>query len=126
VINVAKLTVDDSPCELACAIREFWPQDEWNNAARIAFLESNWDAFAIRDTRTPASPCGTPIGVTADGVQIDAELSIGYFQLNACNFPTWPAERFYNARHNAGTAHMLWSLRKWNPWYFSAKTLGLL
>lgn len=118
-------SVNDAPCELACAIREFWPQSEWDNAASIAFLESGWDAFAIADTRDAAHPCGAIIG-ERQGVEVSAEYSISYFQLNACNFPDWPAERFFNARHNAGTAHALWAERGWQPWYFSAKTLGLL
>ena len=72
-----------------------------------------------------AHPCGAEIGVRA-GVVITAERSVGYFQLNACNFVGWEWQRFYNARHNAGTAHDLWSRRGWQPWYFSARALGLL
>lgn len=119
-------TIDDAPCELACAIREFWPESEWDNAARIAFLESGWDAFAVRDTRTDNTPCGAQLGTAPDGTALTAEYSLGYFQINACNFPTWNAEMFFNARHNAGTAHMLWAGRGWGPWYFSAKRLGLI
>lgn len=120
-------TIDDAPCELACAIREFWPEEEWDNAASIAELESGFDAFAVDDSRSPFAPCGSVIR-TVNGVAITAEFSIGYFQLNACNFPDWPSERFYNARHNAGTAHMLWESagRRWSgPWFFSAQKLGL-
>lgn len=115
----------DAPRELQCAIREFWPEDEWDNAASIAHLESGFDAFAVADTRDPNHPCGSVVR-SVDGVAVSAEFSIGYFQLNACNFPDWPAERFFNARHNAGTAHLLWSERGWQPWFFSAKSLGLL
>ena len=120
------LTIDDAPCELACSIREFWPQAEWNNAARIAYLESGFDPFAIHDSTTTLAPCGSPIGFGPDGTEISAEVSIGYFQINACNFPDWPEERFYNGRHNAGTAHALWDVRGWSPWFFSARTLGLV
>jgi len=118
-------SINDAPYELADAVREFWPAEQWDNACSIAYLESSWDAFAVRNTTTPNSPCGAdlaPIG----GVAVTAELSVGLFQLNACNFPSWEWQRFYNARHNAGTAHMLWAERGWQPWYFSAKTLGLL
>jgi len=115
----------DAPCELQCAIREFWPEDEWDNAASIAHLESGFDAFAVADTRDPEHPCGSVVR-SIDGVAVSAEFSIGYFQINSCNFPDWPAERFFNARHNAGTAHLLWSERGWQPWFFSAKSLGLL
>jgi hypothetical protein len=125
VTQVAPFSVDDCPCELACAIREFWPEEEWDNAASVAKLESGWDAFAVADTRDSQHPCGTVLR-SVDGVDVSAEYSLGYFQLNACNFPDWPAERFFNARHNAGTAHLLWSGRGWQPWYFSAKQLGLL
>jgi len=98
----------DAPCELQCAIREFWPEGEWDNAASIAQLESKFNAFAVADTRDADHPCGSFVR-SIDGVAVSAEFSIGYFQLNACNFPDWPAERFFNARHNAGTAHLLWS-----------------
>jgi hypothetical protein len=117
--------VDDAPDELSAPIKEFWPESEWDNAASIAFLESAWNAFAVRDTTGPSTPCGSdlaPIG----GVAITAELSVGLFQINACNFPSWEWQRLYNARHNAGTAHMLWADRGWTPWLFSARTLGLL
>lgn len=114
----------DAPAELRDAIAEFWPESEWENAANVAQLESGWDAFALLDTATRYG-CGSPIG-DIGGVPVSAERSVGYFQLNSCNFPTWEWQRFYNARHNAGTAHMLWEARGWQPWYFSAKKLGLL
>jgi hypothetical protein len=118
--------IDDAPLELQVAIREFWPYDEWDNAAGIAKLESGWDAFAKNDTTSAEHPCGSVIEHRA-GVAITAELSVGYFQINACNYPDWEWQRFYNARHNAGTAHMLWKQRGgWSPWYFSAQKLGLL
>jgi hypothetical protein len=119
------MRVDDAPAELAVSIREFFPEAEWDNAASVAFLESGWNAFALADTRTASAPCGAALD-TRDGVAITAELSVGYFQINACNFPTWPWERLFNARHNAGTAHSLWAVRGWQPWYFSATALGLL
>jgi hypothetical protein len=115
----------DAPVELQDAIREFWPAEQWENAASISQLESNWNAFAVHDSTSESSPCGSPIG-NSDGVPISAELSVGYFQINACNFPTWEWQRLYNARHNAGTAHLLWATRGWQPWYFSARALGLL
>ncbi len=113
------------PEELAASIRDFWPAAEWDNAASISFLESGWNAFALLDSTDAAHPCGTSIGKKG-GVPIAAERSVGYFQINACNFPDWEWARLYNARHNAGTAHMLWDERGWSPWYFSAQQLGLL
>jgi hypothetical protein len=120
-------TIDDSglPGELGVAIREFWPAVQWDNAASLSFLESGWDAFALSNTTDASVSCGDVIYIR-DGLPITAERSVGYFQLNSCNFPDWEWQRFYNARHNAGTAHMLWAARGWSPWYFSAKQLGLL
>ena len=113
------------PAELLDAIHEFWPESEWDNAQNVSLLESGWDAFALNDTTSATSPCGAPIG-ERQGVAISAERSVGYFQIDSCNFPDWEWQRLYNARHNAGTAHMLWAQRGWSPWYFSAKQLGLV
>jgi hypothetical protein len=117
--------IDQCPDELRVVIMEFWPTEEWDNAAAIAELESGWNAFALLDTAARYGGCGADMG-TLQGVPITAETSVGYFQINACNFPGWEWQRLYNARHNAGTAHALWATRAWNPWYFSAKKLGLL
>lgn len=118
---------DDCPIELWVSIQEFWPESEWINATNIARLESGLDAFALADTTDAQHPCGTVIGQRG-GVAITAERSVGYFQLNSCNFPEWEWQRFYNARHNAGTAHQLWdgAGQRWTPWFFSASTLGLI
>jgi len=117
----------DAPLELLVAVREFWPSEEWVNALSISQLESGWDAFALNDTVTDQGPCGEIIG-NAAGMDISRERSVGYFQINSCNFPSWEWQRFYNARHNAGTAHLLWAQAgsSWRPWYFSAKKLGLI
>lgn len=119
--------LDDAPIELQAGIMEFWPESEWDNAAGIAKLESNFDAFAVADTATANGGCGVPIG-QRDGVSVVSERSVGYFQINACNFPDWEWQRFYNARHNCGTAHQLWDNagQRWTPWFFSAKKLGLI
>ncbi len=121
------IALNDAPLELQDAIREFFPEDEWNNAAAIAQLESAYDAFALNDTTSPTAPCGTSLRVV-DGEVVTAERSVGYFQINSCNFPAWEWQRLYNARHNAGTAHLLWDNagQSWRPWYFSAKQLGLI
>lgn len=118
-------SIVNAPSELADAIQEFFPEEEWDHAASIAKLESDWSAFALADTTDDSHPCGTVV-TFVDGVPVTAELSIGWFQINACNFPDWPAGRFYNTRHNVGTAHLLWSQRGWQPWFFSARTLGIL
>lgn len=119
-------SINDAPDEIASPIREFWPPEEWDNAASISFLESGWRWDAHNDTtRGGSTPCGTPIA-TLRGVVITAENSVGYFQINACNYPTWEPGTLFNARQNAGTAHSLWAGRGWEPWYFSAQKLGLL
>jgi hypothetical protein len=118
--------IGDAPPELQEAIREFFPEVEWDNAAAIAQLESDWSAFAEYDSTDANHPCGAVIGARA-GVVITAEHSVGWFQINACNLPPdWHWEHLFNTRHNVGTAHDLWSRRGWSPWYFSAKALGLL
>ena len=117
--------LDEAPEEIQGPIREFWPEEEWDNAASISFLESGWRWDAKMDTRTPDHPCGASLG-SRGGVVFTAEFSIGYFQINACNFPDWDSGGFYNARQNAGTAHALWAQRGWTPWYFSARQLGLI
>lgn len=105
---------------------EFFPESEWDNAVSIAFLESGWNPFAEADSTNGGTiPCGTPL-YSRDGITVTAERSVSWFQINSCNFPTWNPAHFFNTRHNVGTAHMLWALRGWSPWYFSAKQLGLL
>lgn len=118
--------INDAPPELAAAIRQFWDEDQWDNAAGIAFLESGFNAYADRNTTSAAAPCGTNIG-NVGGTVIVSEHSVGYFQINVCNFPTWEWRRLWNAEQNAGTAHMLYAQSSsWAPWYYSAKALGLL
>lgn len=116
----------DAPLELQDGIREFWPEEQWQNAADISYLESAWNAFAVADTTSDNFPCGTPLRVV-NGIEVVSERSVGYFQVDSCNFPKWEWQRFYNARHNCGTAHLLWQQAggSWSPWYFSAQKLGL-
>jgi hypothetical protein len=118
-------SIGDAPDELASAVREFFPETEWDHAVSISYLESGWNALALRDTTDSAHSCGadlTDIGQPG----ITAEVSISWFQINSCNFPNWISGTLYNTRQNVGTAHMLWADRGWQPWLFSARTLGLL
>lgn len=119
--------LDEAPKEFVVCVEEFFPQSAWDEAASVAWLESAWDAFALYVTTDADHPCGTALD-PREGVGTTAERSVGYFQINACNFPGWEWQRFYNARHNVGTAHLLWfnAGGSWRPWYFSAKRLGLL
>jgi hypothetical protein len=127
VVNGVELVskLDEAPDEVQHVIREFWPPEEWDNAAAVSQLESGWNPFAVADTTDAAHPCGSTLRYQ-NGVRVTAEKSIGLFQINACNLPGgWKAEHLYNSRHNAGTAHDMWTRRGWAPWYFSATTLGL-
>ncbi len=118
--------IDDCPVELAAAIREFWPDDEWDNAAAVSEIESGWSAFAENDTRRDGFPCGAQLNVRK-GIRVSAEWSIGWFQINACNLPShWTPCHLFNTRHNAGTAHDMWARSGWAPWFFTANQLGLL
>ena|SRR5689334_18715504 len=121
------LGFENAPVDLKQAIQSFWPMEEWANAANIAYLESSWIWHAVDDTTDDKTPCGTVLRVV-DGEKITAELSIGYFQINACNFLSWAPWTLMDPYQNAGTAHMLWDQagQSWRPWYFSAKQLGLI
>lgn len=124
--HVFGLHYADAPEELQSYVSAFWPPGEWDNAVRIAYLESGWSAFAERDTRDPEHPCGARLD-PINGVPVSAEWSIGWFQINACDLPPdWRPEHLFNTRHNCGTAHEYWSKRGWSPWFFSAQKLGLL
>lgn len=122
---MAPYSIDEAPLELQDGIRKYFDASQWDNAASIARLESNWDAFAVGDTTRADAPCGSLLR-TVDGVDVFAERSVGYFQINSCNYPTWEWQRLYNADHNCGTAHMIWVSQGWQAWYFSAKQLGLI
>lgn len=120
------LSINNAPTELADAIREFFPEPEWDHAASISYLESGWNWDSEYDsTNGDPSQCGVTISVR-NGVRITAEHSISYFQINACNYLGWEWAHFFNVRQNVGTAHALWEQRGWSPWYFSAVALGLL
>lgn len=118
-------SLEDAPGEFRVAVEEFFPFQEWDNAAAIAQLESGFNAFAVADTTDAEHPCGSALP-PRNGVAISAERSVGYFQINSCNYPDWEWQRLYNARHNVGTAHMIWQSQGWKAWYFSAQKLGLL
>lgn len=116
----------EAPAEMRRWIEQFYPPAEWDNAADVAWFESGWRLDAVADTTDNGNvPCGTIIGVR-NGVQVSAERSVGWFQLNACNFPDWDEQDLFRPRDNVGTAHMLWEERGWQPWWFTATKLGLI
>ena len=116
-MGAAVKSLPDAPAELRVGVSKYWPVSEWENALSIAWLESAWSAFALNDTTSANTPCGAFVG-ERDGELIVAERSVGYFQINSCNFPDWEWQRLYNADHNCGTAHMLWEAagKSWSPW----------
>jgi hypothetical protein len=120
-------SIEQAPEELAAPIREFFPEDQWDAAASISWLESSWKWDALADTTDAEHPCGAELP-SRSGVGVTAERSIGYFQINSCNFPDWNPAHLYNVRQNVGTAHALWADagESWSPWYFSARSLGLI
>lgn len=119
--------LQSAPWELQAVIPEFWPEAEYHNAARIAYLESAFNPFALDDTTDAEHPCGAYLR-TYNGIRVTAERSVGYYQINTCNTPGVEYGRFYNARYNAAAAYALWMQagESWSPWYFSARQLGLV
>lgn len=124
-VTAGGIKFESAPDELRFWISVFWPESEWDNAASIANLESGLDPFARRDTRDIDHPCGSVIALDG-GTIITAELSVGYFQINTCNYADVEPERFYNGGLNVETAYGLWQERGWEPWYYSATELGLI
>lgn len=116
-----------APDDLSGAIRRYFPESEWRNAAEVSYLESgHWSSRAVRDTRYRAGGrCGVPIGTLDDGTPIVSEWSIGYFQINACahggDFEQWS-----DADNNVRKAAELWRSSGWRPWFITARTLHLL
>jgi len=121
----SSLTPADPPADLVAKIQEFFPESQWVNALDIAWLESGWNPDATNATALTSGGCGARLQ-SRDGVSIQAEFSIGYFQINMCNLPGWSIGALYRAHDNVGTAHHMWRQRGWQPWYFSAKALGLI
>ncbi len=127
-VEGAQMTLlETAPAELQACIKQFWPQPQWENAAAISQIESGWNAYADNNTTSATVPCGARLS-PINGVPVFAEHSVGYFQINVCNFPSWDWKRLWNAYQNCGTAHMLWdgAGQSWSPWFESATKLGLL
>lgn len=122
---LATVTQEVPPSDLETAIRAFFPESEWVNALNVAYLESGWNRDACNWSALTHGGCGAPMPTT-DGVTITAEFSVGYFQINVCNYIGWNIGALFRAEDNVGTAHALWDERGWQPWYFSAQRLGLI
>jgi hypothetical protein len=114
------------PEDLDRAIRQYWPESQWQNAARMAYVESNgWKRDAERNTLGRAGGrCNIPIGTLPDGTPILSEQSVGYFQINVC---AHGHDRAYwiDTDHNVSYAAQLYREKGWGPWQVSARLLGL-
>lgn len=118
-------SIDEAPDDLAYEIKRYDDWD-WDEAASISWLESGWRWDELNDTvKTSGRRCGEVIKVI-DEIPVTAEISCSYFQLNSCDYPGTPIWFFFNTKQNVGTAHALWNERGWEPWFFSARELGLL
>lgn len=113
------------PDELVALVQRYWPWSEWSNALAISLKESGWDNEAFANTVDDAHPCGAIVG-TFRGQPVSAERSVGYFQLNLCNYPSEVETDLRTPEGNVAEAHALWAARGWQPWYFTALELGLL
>lgn len=113
------------PPDLVVLVQQNWPWSEWSNALAVALNESDWEAGAEANTTAEGVPCGTPLG-ERNGVMVTAERSVGYFQINLCNYPEDRWAYLLTPEGNVAQAAALWRERAWSPWYFSAEYLGLL
>lgn len=116
-----------APRDLSDAIKRYWPESIWTDAARVAYIESaGWNRTAERNTLDRAGGrCNVPIGTLSDGTPIVSEQSVGYYQINVC---AHGHDRDYwtDADNNVRYARRLYDESGWHPWTVTAKKLGLL
>ena len=96
----------EAPGWLQQLISERWPQDEWDNAAAVAWVESRWYPGAH-------NPSG--------------EDSRGLWQINVGPgaHTQWASRSLWDAAVNADTAYELWTYQGWGPWT-TAHVLGIV
>lgn len=80
-----------APEELQDAIATYFPEEEWEKAARVSQCESRWDPYARLVTRL--------------------EDSRGYFQINTYSHPG--LGNLYDADINTRAAYNIWARRGW-------------
>lgn len=116
-----------APDDLSDAIRRYFPESEWQNAARVSWHESShWYRLAERNTLDQAGGlCGVVIGRLPNGDVYYSEQSIGYFQINRCSHGH-DREYWRDADNNVRKAAELWHESRWRPWYETGKLLHLV
>ena len=93
--------------EILGLVMPLWPASEWENALQVAHAESGFDTGAQNT---------------------NGEDSRGLFQLNVAEDanPGLACWNLWDPQLNAYWAHDLWQRRGWQPWYNTAKALGLI
>jgi hypothetical protein len=113
--------------QLADGIVAHFPEDQWTNAAEVAYLESRWNPLTVNDSIIPFYRWGRRPGDVND-VPSSPELSIGCFQINILVHDfgrDWPT--LFDPFINAWAADRIFrSANGWTPWYHSARALGLI
>ena len=115
-----------APSDLSDALRKYWPESLWTDAARVAYPESaGWKRNAERNTLAQAGGrCNVPIGYI-NGVRIVSEDSVGYFQINVCSHGH-DREYWLDVDNNVRGAYEIYRSEGWGAWQFTARSLGLI
>lgn len=94
-------------CEVMALAMLYWPLEEIDHAANVAYLESEYDTAAWNR---------------------DGEDSRGLWQINvwALAHPELARFNLWDPQVNAYYAAQIWRASGWRAWYNSAKRLGLL
>lgn len=115
-----------APDDLSEYIRQYFPEDEWENAARVSYYESGWRDDAENDTRWRVNGrCGERYWYSDEVGWADTEWSIGYFQINICAHGGDKAF-WTDAENNVKEAADLFDAEGWRPWLVTARRLHLL
>lgn len=94
--------LESAPLEVQNAIRAYFPQEEWENAAAISKCESGWNSRAWNQA---------------------GEDSRGLFQINVQAHPN--AGNMFDITENVAYASRLWRDQGWRPWA-CASLLGIM
>ncbi len=95
------------PHEMYLLAAMYWPYDEVGNAVNVAFEESGWETGAWNENGEDSR------GLWQLNVEPDANPRLAMYNL-------------FDPQLNAYWAYQLWKERGWQPWYNSAKRLGLI
>ncbi|MYH41587.1 MAG: hypothetical protein F4150_07495 [Chloroflexi bacterium] len=97
---------DAAPAEVQAAIAEFFPRDEWENAAAIALCESGFrlDAHNLSDIEDSRGLWQINVRANADMLEYD----------------------LWSARGNAHAAAIIFERQGWAAWKHCATGLGLI